>query len=152
MTGMIKLHCLACQTIAGTKAVPGGVILENDSWIADHCLGAFGMGAIVLKTKAHRENLWELTPEESSSLGFALKTLSGAMVEALGAERVYVSLWVDQPPYHVHFVLQPRYPGNSEAWGLKGWKLQLVRLFRGKPDSTKAAEASKKIRDYLSLA
>lgn len=141
--------CFACQTIAGTKTTPPGAVFENDYWLADHCVGAFGVGAIVVKTKAHRENLWELTPEESASLGHVLKTVSEAIVYALGAERVYVSLWVDQPPYHVHFVLQPRYPGKAEAWGFKGWRLQLLRLLRGKPDAEQASEAAEKIRNYL---
>lgn len=142
-------NCLACQTIQGTVTVPGGVIYENDQWIADHCLGAFGIGSIVVKTKAHRENLWQLSPEEATSLGSTLQIVSDAIVRALGAERVYVSLWVDQQPYHVHFVLQPRYSGNTEAWGLKGWKLQVVRLFRGKPDPQAAAEAAEKVRSVL---
>lgn len=59
-------------------------MFENEYWLADHCIGAFGVGSIVLKTKAHRENLWELTPEESQSLGDALKTVSGAIVQSLG--------------------------------------------------------------------
>jgi diadenosine tetraphosphate (Ap4A) HIT family hydrolase len=141
--------CFACQTIAKTTTAPGGIVFENEYWLADHCIGAFGVGSIVLKTKAHRENVWELTPEESQSLGDALKTVSGAIVQALGAERVYVSLWVDQRPYHVHFVLQPRYPGNSEAWGLKGLKLQLVRWLRGKPDLADAKTAAEKVREFL---
>ncbi|NJR64217.1 MAG: diadenosine tetraphosphate hydrolase [Leptolyngbyaceae cyanobacterium CRU_2_3] len=140
--------CLACQTLAGTISVPGGLILETDYWAADHCMGAFGVGSIVVKTKAHRPNLWELTVEESASLGEVLKTLSGAMVRALGAERVYISLWVDQPPYHVHFVLQPRYPEPTED-GLKGWRLQQARLQQGSPNPQQMAEAAKKIRTYL---
>jgi diadenosine tetraphosphate (Ap4A) HIT family hydrolase len=141
--------CFTCQTIAKTTTAPGGIVFENEYWLADHCVGAFGVGAIVLKTKAHRENVWELTPEESQSLGDALKTVSGAIVQALRADRVYVSLWVDQRPYHVHFVLQPRYPGNLEAWGLKGLKLQLVRWLRGKPNLADARNAAEKIREFL---
>jgi diadenosine tetraphosphate (Ap4A) HIT family hydrolase len=141
--------CLACQTIVGTIQVPGGVIAENHYWLADHCLGSFGIGSIVVKTKAHRENLWDLTTEEADSLGNFLKTVSMGMVEALGAERVYVSLWVDQLPHHVHFVLQPRYGAGVEA-GLKGWKLQVFRLLQEKqPDSKQAATAATQVRDFL---
>jgi diadenosine tetraphosphate (Ap4A) HIT family hydrolase len=140
--------CLACQTLTGQITVPGGLIFEQDAWVADHCLGAFGVGSLVVKTRAHRENLWDLTAEESAALGEVLKTLSQAMVQALGAERVYVSLWVDQPPYHVHFVLQPRYPEPTEG-GLKGWQLQQTRLQQGSPDPILAAAAAEKIRAYL---
>ena len=70
------------------------------------------------------------------------------MVQALGAERVYVSLWVDLPPYHIHFVLQPRYPEPAEA-GLKGWKLQVARLSQDSPEPEEMAIAAAKVRDYL---
>jgi diadenosine tetraphosphate (Ap4A) HIT family hydrolase len=143
--------CFACQTVQGVTTAPGGIVFENQFWLADHCIGAFGVGSIVVKTKAHRANLWELTPEESQSLGPILQAVSNAIIQALGAERVYVSLWVDQPPYHVHFVLQPRYPGHSEAWGLKGWKLQFIRLLRGKPDPVRAEAAAQKVREFLKI-
>ena len=128
--------------------MPGGVIWATEHWVADHCLGALGMGAIVLKTRLHRQNLWDLTLEESAELGDALTLLSGAMVQALEAERVYVSLWIDQLPYHVHFVLQPRYPEPAEA-GLKGWKLQTARLSQGSPEPEEMAIAAQKVRNYL---
>ncbi|HEY9640964.1 MAG TPA: hypothetical protein V6C57_10805 [Coleofasciculaceae cyanobacterium] len=142
------LPCLACQTLTEAIAVPGGLIFETEHWAADHCLGAFGVGSIVVKTKAHRQNLWDLTPEEANSLGNVLKILSGAMVQGLGAERVYVSLWVDQLPYHVHFVLQPRYPEPQEN-GWKGWRLQQARLQQGSPTAEQMAAAAEKVRKAL---
>ncbi len=144
-----QADCLACQTITGTKAVPGGVIYENEHWLADHCIGSLGVGSLVVKTKVHREALWELTPDEASSLGPFLQTLSAAMVKVLGAERVYLSMWVDEQPYHVHLVLQPRYPGRTEAFGLKGLWLQLTRSLLGQPNPKLAEQAANKVRDYL---
>lgn len=140
--------CLACQILAGDAQVPGGVIAENPWWIADHCLGPYGRGAIVLKTKAHRENLWDLTPEEAASLGPFMQTISAAIAHSLNAERVYANLWVDQPPYHVHFVLQPRYPDNQEL-GLKGLELQVFRTLSKPPSPADMADAANQIRDYL---
>jgi diadenosine tetraphosphate (Ap4A) HIT family hydrolase len=140
--------CFACQTVQGEATAPGGIVYQNEYWFADHCIGAMGVGSIVVKTKAHRENLWELTLEESTTLGTTLRLLSEAIVHALGAERVYVSLWVDQSPYHVHFVLQPRYPKPAE-WSLKGWRLQLLRTLQGTPDPLKMAEAAEKVQLYL---
>jgi diadenosine tetraphosphate (Ap4A) HIT family hydrolase len=145
-----ELNCLACQTLTGAIVVPGGIIWSTDYWVAEHCLGALGVGAIVVKTRLHRENLWELTPEESAALGDVLKLLSAAMVQALGAERVYVSLWVDQRPYHVHFVLQPRYPEPAEA-GLKGLKLQVARQSQGIPNPEEMAIAATKVRECLQV-
>ncbi|WP_416675845.1 HIT family protein [Egbenema bharatensis] len=144
----MTLSCFACQTVRGEATAPGGVVYENEYWLADHCIGAMGIGSIVVKTKAHRENLWELTAEESTTLGPTFRLISEAIVHALGAERVYVTLWVDQSPYHVHFVLQPRYPEPAE-WNLKGWQLQSMRNLQGTPDPLQMAEAARKIRLYL---
>lgn len=140
--------CLACQILAGEVKVPGGVIAENPWWIADHCLGPYGLGSVVIKSKVHRENLWQLTPEESASLGPFMQDVSEAIAKALEAERVYVSLWVDQPPYHVHFVLQPRYPGKREL-GLKGLELQVFRSLSHPPTDEEMASAASRIRAYL---
>jgi diadenosine tetraphosphate (Ap4A) HIT family hydrolase len=147
-TSTLHPDCLACQILTGETQVPGGVIAENDWWLADHCLGPYGLGAVVIKPKAHRENLWDLTPEEATTLGPFMQTMSEAMVNALDAERVYVSLWVDQPPYHVHFVLQPRYPGKREL-GLKGLELQVFRTLSKPPPDREIAEAAQRIRHYL---
>jgi diadenosine tetraphosphate (Ap4A) HIT family hydrolase len=140
--------CLACQILAGAQPVPGGTIAEDAWWIADHCVGPYGLGSVVLKTRAHRENLWDLTPAESAALGPFMQQLSEAIALAMAAERVYVSLWVDQPPYHVHFVLQPRYPDGHcpEELGLKGLELQVFRTLSQPPSAEAMAEAAARIR------
>lgn len=140
--------CLACQTLTGVVQVPGGVIAENNWWLADHCLSTYGLGAVIVKTKAHRENLWDLTPEESQSLGPFLQRVSAAMVEALEAERIYVSLWVDEMPYHVHFVLQPRYSGKAEL-GLKAMELQVFRALQKPPLAKDVTAVAERIRQAV---
>ncbi|MGD1861112.1 MAG: HIT family protein [Leptolyngbyaceae cyanobacterium] len=137
--------CLACQIISGDRTVPGGVIAENAWWLADHCIGKHGVGAIVVKTRAHRENFWELSPNEAASLGPFLQQMTRAMQIALGAERIYINSWVDQPPYHIHFVLQPRFAGNAEL-GLQGLELQVLRSLQTPPDEQTMADTAHKIR------
>lgn len=145
-----QLHtdCLACQMLAGAEPVPGGIIAENPWWVADHCVGPYGLGSVVIKTRTHRENLWDLSMAESASLGPFLQQMSEAIALAMAAERVYVSLWVDQPPYHVHFVLQPRYPDhhNPQELGLKGLELQVFRTLGQPPKAAEMAEAADRIR------
>lgn len=137
--------CVACQILAKTISAPGGTIAENDWWVADHCVGKHGLGAVVIKTRAHRENLWDLTANESASMGTFLQQVTYAMQSALKAERIYINSWVDQPPYHVHFVLQPRYPGKAEL-GLQGLELQIYRALQPKPEIDEAAAIAEKIR------
>ncbi len=140
--------CLACQILAGAQPVPGGTIAANDWWVADHCVGPYGLGSVVIKTRAHRENLWELSTAEAAALGPFLQQISEAIALAMKAERVYVSLWVDQPPYHVHFVLQPRYPDghHSKELGLKGLELQVFRTLGKPPSEVEMAAAADRIR------
>ena len=140
--------CLACQILAGSVVVPGGIIAENPWWSADHCLGAYGVGSVVIKSRAHRETLADLTPNEATSLGPFLQQVTAAIAQALGAERVYVNSWVDQPPYHIHFVLQPRYAGHAEL-GLKGLELQVWRNLQPPPDPEAMAAAADQIRQCL---
>ncbi|MEM1281321.1 MAG: HIT family protein [Cyanobacteria bacterium P01_H01_bin.152] len=137
--------CLACQIVSGERAVPGGVIAENAWWLADHCIGNHGAGAVVVKTRSHRENFWELSPNEAASLGPFLQQITRAMQTALGAERIYINSWVDQPPYHIHFVLQPRFAGNAEL-GLRGLELQILRSLQAQPDEQTMADTADKIR------
>ncbi|MEO0538133.1 MAG: HIT family protein [Cyanobacteria bacterium P01_A01_bin.123] len=142
--------CLACQILSGQLSTPGGTIAENEWWLADHCLGPYGVGSVVVKTKAHRENISDLTANELAAMGFFLQQISTAMEQALGAERIYINLWVDEAPHHVHFVLQPRYPGKQEL-GLKGIELQVFRALATPPTADQAAAAAEKIRRQLNL-
>ncbi|MDB9527997.1 hypothetical protein PN498_18530 [Oscillatoria sp. CS-180] len=137
--------CLACQIVQGKVSVPGGIIAENAWWMADHCLGSHGIGAVVIKTRAHRENFWDLSANEAASLGPFLQQMTYAMQQALGAERIYINSWVDQPPYHIHFVLQPRFAGKAEL-GLQGLELQIYRSLQSKPTDTEMITAAHKIR------
>ena len=140
--------CMACQILAGVQQVPGGTIAETPCWVADHCVGPYGLGSVVVKTRTHRENLWDLSVAESAALGPFLQQMSEAIALAMQAERVYASLWVDQPPYHVHFVLQPRYPDgrHPEELGLKGLELQVFRTLGKPPSPGEMAEAADRIR------
>ncbi|MDA0867146.1 MAG: diadenosine tetraphosphate hydrolase [Cyanobacteria bacterium] len=142
--------CVACQILTGQITVPGGTIAETPDWIADHCIGKHGLGAIVVKSRDHRENLWDLTPQEAATLGGFLKKITHAMQVVLGAERIYINSWVDQPPYHVHFVLQPRYPDTDKVeLGLQGLELQIYRALQPKPQADEAAAIADKIRTHL---
>jgi diadenosine tetraphosphate (Ap4A) HIT family hydrolase len=139
-------QCLACATLRGEIDVPGGVVWEDECWLADHCLGPFGVGALVLKTKAHRPSLQTMTPAEATALGPAMRIVSQAMVSGLPCERVYVSAWVDAKPLHLHFVLEPRYADES---GVGAWALQAARREAPQPEVEACASAATRVRNSL---
>jgi diadenosine tetraphosphate (Ap4A) HIT family hydrolase len=136
--------CLACDLLEGRQSVPGGRVLEDDHWVAEHCLGAFGVGAFVAKTRVHRDSLWTMSDEEAAALGPFLRRLSAAIVEALGAERVYVTMWVDAPPHHLHLVLWPRYRGEE-----RGSELELRRQAAGIPGDEEMEDAARRVKACL---
>ena len=136
--------CLACELMDGTREVPGGTVAEDEHWAVDHCLGPFGVGAFVLKTKEHRDSLWTMTDGEAATAGPFLRRLSQAIIDALGAERVYVTVWVDAPPHHMHFVVWPRYPGEPKAS-----QLEAKRREEGMPDWDAMADAARRVRERL---
>jgi diadenosine tetraphosphate (Ap4A) HIT family hydrolase len=137
--------CLACDVNAGRVEVPGGTIAETEHWHADHCIGPFGVGAVVVKTKEHVEDLWRLPDGAAAELGPFLCRISGAIVDGLGAERAYLTMWVDKPPLHVHLVLYPRWPDELD----KALDLQARRMDEGPPPTEDAAEAAGRLRAFL---
>jgi len=136
--------CMACELMDGTREVPGGMVAEDEYWAVDHCLGPFGVGAFVLKTKEHRDSAWTMTDGEAASLGPFLRRLSQAIIDALGAERVYSTMWVDAPPHHMHFVVWPRYPGE-----VKASQLEAKRREEGMPDWDAMTDAAQRVRERL---
>jgi diadenosine tetraphosphate (Ap4A) HIT family hydrolase len=143
---MSVVGCLACDATTGRVEVPGGVIVEGEHWRAEHCLGPFGVGAVVVKTKEHVESLWELPDAAAAELGPFLRRISGAIVDGLGAQRAYLTMWVDKPPLHVHMVVYPRWPDEAE----RGPAVDQMRYFAGPPPADAASAAAETLRAYLS--
>jgi diadenosine tetraphosphate (Ap4A) HIT family hydrolase len=137
--------CLACDVLAGRVEVPGGTIAATEHWHADHCLGPFGVGAVVVKTREHVGDLWHLADEAADELGPFLRRISGAVVDGLGAERAYLTMWVDAPPLHVHLVVYPRWPDDPD----KALDLQVRRMGEGPPPPNEAAAAAERLREFL---
>jgi len=103
------------------------------------------VGAVVVKAKDHRESLWELGPVEAAELGPFLQLVSRAIVDGLGAERAYLTMWVDKPPLHVHLVLYPRWPSDEK----RGWDLDRELWSAGPPPPEEMTAAAEQLRAYL---
>ncbi len=142
-------ECLTCRIERGEIEVPGGLVYRDDDWAVDHCIGPAGVGAMVVRARRHVESLWDLSDREARSIGLVIRGVSGAIVAALRAERVYVSLWVDRKPYHVHWVLWPRYKGMMERYGGGGLELQSGLWSEGPPEPAEVAKAAAKVKAVL---
>ena len=179
MTSVAALvpNCESCAYTSGERRAPGGRVYENEHWLVEHVGSPWVTGTMVVKTKVHREALWELTPDEAGSLGPTLQVVSRALVAALGAERVWLLMMVDGSPplYHVHMLLLPRYPEGelpAETAAALADAQHLVRQATGRLDQVdtealsvrnrlvllqgdfhhaKAVQAASKVRDYLAV-
>ena len=167
--------CESCAYTSGEQRAPGGRVNENEYWLVEHVGSPWVTGTMVVKTKVHREALWELTLDEAGSLGTTLQAVSQALVTALGAERVWLMMMVDAPPYHVHMLLLPRYPEGelpAETAAALADAQRLVQqaadrldqvdtenlsvrariaLLQGEFKHGKAVQAAGKVRDYLAV-
>ncbi len=100
--------CFTCAVNSGREQPPGGVIYEDELWIADHGVTRLVAGYVVLKPKRHVHELADLESTEAATLGPALQSLLAAMRAALRPERIYVCSFAETV-HHLHFHLLPRY-------------------------------------------
>ena len=89
MTSVAALvpNCESCAYTSGERHAPGGRVYENEHWLVEHVGSPWVTGTMVVKTKVHREAVWELTLDEAGSLGPTLQAVShppGAAARGLG--------------------------------------------------------------------
>lgn len=141
--------CLTCRLNKDDSEVPGGTITENKYWTVRHCIGPYGIGAIIIGTRRHVESFADLEKEEVESFSFLLKDVCRAMRQALKPERIYINSWGETTP-HLHFLLQPRYKGMIEEYGGTGSTIQSKMVKEKKPlDKKRAKEAAEAIKKVL---
>jgi diadenosine tetraphosphate (Ap4A) HIT family hydrolase len=86
---------------------------DDGVWAARSLLDVPGW--LFLATKDHVEFTWNLTDAQAASLGVVLRSLSGALREASGAERVHV-IGLGETAPHFHLALLGRRPGEEPAF------------------------------------
>ncbi|MFE6165641.1 HIT family protein [Streptomyces sp. NPDC056486] len=128
--------CLACGLTDGTVPLPGGTLLRTAYWTVEHCVGALGVGTLVVKPLRHITGVHELDTAESAGLGPLITRVTAAVRAAVGdeCEQVYVCLWshAGRVPGHIHFVVQPaRTPDVDRHGGAYGPALQMAMLADG---------------------
>jgi diadenosine tetraphosphate (Ap4A) HIT family hydrolase len=139
---------MACDIVDGVLAVPGGVILEEDSWLVDHSVSPVMLaGFLIAKPTRHVEHIAHLTDGEAPAMGRVLRKASDALMRVLAPEKVYVCSF-GSLVRHVHFYLVPRL--DSMPAELGGAEL-LGEVFTGRwaCSDEEAAEIARKLRQAL---
>ncbi len=151
------MECMACDLIEHPERVPGGRIATTAGWVVEHCVGALGVGTVVVKPIRHVIHLADLQPMEASELGPLLAAVPAAVADAARladdpASQVYACLWshADRRPGHVHFVVQPVTSAQVRSLDAHGPALQ-ARMFAdgGAPNVEQAARAADAVRAAL---
>ena len=95
-------------------------MFQTAHWVVEHCIGALGVGTLIVKPFRHTVHLSDLRVEETAELGPLLQRTAQVIQVLAAADQVSACLWshVGWEPVHIHFVLQParnalrdRYPG-----------------------------------------
>lgn len=55
--------CLACDLSEGRLELPGGAIVETDTWRVEHSVGPLGVGTLIVKPKRHVVHVADLTED-----------------------------------------------------------------------------------------
>jgi len=147
--------CLSCATVSGSFIPPGGIIYEHPEWI------------VVLRTKPvrfpcfpliilkrHCEDMAELTPGESTSLGQTMRLTSQVLNQVLQPAKVHFGIYSESVS-HIHVHVFPRMPnmpaGNIPNLWIGRWAdlLQMLGLKKPYPDEVVAQYAEKLRMTYL---
>ena len=141
--------CLACRLNELPESVPGGRIAQGKYWLVEHCIGPFGVGAVVIKTNKHIEKLSDCSQVEVREFAGLLKSVHLAMEEVLQPEHIYVSRWGEDTP-HLHFLIQPITQETKKKYQAHGPRLQAEMVESGeKPDPKKATQVAKKLKQWF---
>jgi diadenosine tetraphosphate (Ap4A) HIT family hydrolase len=138
-----KEGCLACDLSSGRQDLPGGSIHATSHWTVEHCIGPFGVGALIVKPLRHCERVSELTAEETAELGPLLQRVTSVIESLIEPDQVYVCLWshAGWTPGHIHFVLQPSWDRLQEDYAKPGPFLQVDMFKHDEPPPRDEVEA-----------
>jgi diadenosine tetraphosphate (Ap4A) HIT family hydrolase len=119
--------CTACEILAGSRALPGGV-LHREGGFALHLLADPSplRGWLVLTSERHARAWYDLDGAELAALGPLAARIMAAQRATLGAEHVY-AFAIGDVLRHFHLHLVPRYPDTPE-------RLRGRRCFEGRPE------------------
>ena len=141
--------CLACKLNRNPSLVPGGRITESKYWIVEPCLGPYGEGTLVIKTRKHKEQFSECTRAELLEFAQLLKRTHQALEITLRPENIYISKWGEETK-HLHILVQPIFRTTKQRFKAKGPALQSEMVKRGKiSNPEKIRKIAKKLKTWF---
>jgi histidine triad (HIT) family protein len=110
--------CIFCKILAGT--LPCVRVWEDEGALAFLDIGPIVKGHTLVIPREHHEFLTDLPPQTLRRLALAVQRIARALLAALGAEGVNVTLAngraAGQLVPHVHFHVIPRFATDGHHW------------------------------------
>ena len=132
--------CVFCKIIKGE--IPADKIYENEDTFAFLDITPINPGHVLLISKKHYENLYDLPDELLSKMAPIIKKLAVAVKKGVNAEGINIGMnnerSAGQLVFHAHFHIIPRFPNDGHFH----WKGTPYK----KDEALKTAE---KIKEFL---
>lgn len=118
MKGSVQMtSCIFCKIAAGE--LPGEIVYEDEHVIAFMDIMPVSKGHVLLIPKTHRENIYEMTSEESSHLFAVAPSIATAIQEAFEPKGLNLvqnnGAAAGQAVFHFHLHFVPRY-GETDGY------------------------------------
>ena len=113
-------NCVFCKIVSGE--FPSRKVYEDDKLIAILDINPSVEGHALVIPKAHAENMFETSGEDTCSIMAVIRELAPKIKDAVGAEGVNITTnqgaVAGQTVMHTHFHILPRKEGDGRClWG-----------------------------------
>jgi len=126
-------RCTACDLIAGTRPVPGGIVWRGGGFALHALDGPSPLpGWLVLTAERHARALYDLDEASTAALGPLAQRVMTLQRRLLGAEHAYLFA-IGDALHHAHFHLVPRYAATPDRLRGRG-------AFEARPEDARPAE------------
>lgn len=133
--------CVFCQIIKGE--IPSMKVYEDDNFIGILDIFPASKGHVIIISKNHIENVFELDDETASGAFIAAKKISNALTEGIGCEGINIlqnnNKIAGQTVFHFHIHIIPRYQDDTITFS---WK-------SGKYEEHESEEVIKALKDII---
>lgn len=108
-------ECIFCKIVAGE--IPSTTVYEDDSFKAILDINPAAEGHVIILTKTHAQNIFELPDEDASKIMVVAKKIATALKKAYHCDGINIlqnnGEAAGQTEFHVHVHVIPRYENDT---------------------------------------
>ncbi len=112
---MSETNCIFCKILAGE--IPSTAVYEDDSFRAILDVNPAARGHVIIITKKHAANIFELPEEDASKIFVVAKKIATAVKKAYNCDGVNIvqnnGEAAGQTVFHVHVHVIPRFQNDT---------------------------------------